>query len=159
MRKSLILCLLGTLLLYSCDGNRVYEKNIDFEGRVWAEPAIQEFQFDIEDSGKQYDIYLNIRNSLLYPFQNLYTTIVLEDSLGNELSRTLKNSALFDETTGEPLGKGLGDLFDHQIPVFNTYTFPEKGRYSIFVSQSMRMDTLNEVMAIGIRIETVEKKK
>jgi len=156
MRKYLIVCLLGILTLYSCDSSRVYEENVDFETRIWTEGAIQEFKFQIKDAEKPYNVKLNLRNSLLYPYQNLYTTIVLEDSLGNELNRTLKNSSLFDETSGEPLGEGLGDIFDHQVPVFNNYKFPKAGQYSVFVSQSMRLDSLGEIMSVGIRVENVE---
>lgn len=145
------------LSMVSCDTSRVFERNDDFENRVWAAEDTHTFLFTIDDTQADYEVMLNVRNSLIYPYQNLYTTISIEDSTGAEIYQTLKNTSLFDEKTGEPLGSGLGDIFDHQSLVVTNFRFPYEGTYTAFVTQSMRMDSLPEIMSVGIRVAKVEK--
>ncbi|MDN4166406.1 gliding motility lipoprotein GldH [Cytophagales bacterium LB-30] len=145
------------LSMVSCDSDRVFERNDDFENRIWAAEDTHTFLFTIDDAQTDYEVSLNVRNSLIYPYQNLYTTISIEDSTGTEIYQTLKNTSLFDEKTGEPLGSGLGDIFDHQSVVVSGLRFPHTGTYTAFVTQAMRMDSLPEIMSVGIRVAKMEK--
>jgi len=142
--------------LFACDSKRIYEKNIDFEKKSWLVKDIPEFNFEVVDPTVPYNIYYNVRNTLNYPYQNLYVTYYLEDSTGNVLSTSLQNLVLFDKKTGAPFGKGLGDIFDHQIPALSNYKFEEAGLYSFRVEQFMRTDTLSELLSVGIRVEKAQ---
>jgi gliding motility-associated lipoprotein GldH len=137
----------------SCNSDRVFEKNVKISNRVWDidDPAI--FQFEIQDTHVPYDFYFNLRNSILYPYQNIYLNYSLMDTLGNVFRSDLVNIRLFDSRTGEPLGDGLGDIFDHQYQVINDYRFNNPGYFQMRVSHYMRPDSLSEVMAVGLRIE------
>ena len=61
---------------------------------------------------------------------------------------------LFEPKTGKPLGKsGLGDLYDHQIPVFRKYKFSKAGVYQMKLEQFMRTDTLAGMISVGVSVE------
>jgi len=100
-----------------------------------------------------YNIYYNLRNSLSYPYYNLYLTRYLTDEKGTQIESRLDEILLMDPKTGEPRGEGLGDLFDHKVLIKNNYRFPKPGTYTIRIKQYMRQDPLPEILSVGIAVE------
>lgn len=142
------------VILFSCDESRVYEKNIDFNSRQWPINERPEFEFEISDTLQTYNLFCNVRNSLDYPFARVFVRYYLQDSSGNVLEKELVRQLLFDEKTGKPHGEsGLGDLYDHRIPLKSNHRFPYTGKYKIAFEQFMRTDTLSGVVAVGVRVE------
>ena len=145
--------LLLTLALSSCDKSRVFEKNKDFAENAWAIADIQEFKFEVKDTSKKYAIYFNVRNAIFYEYYNLYLKHTLLGPDGKEISTNLHELFLMDKTTGEPLGEGAGDIFDHQVLALKNQQFTQPGTYTIKLQQYMRRDPLPGVMAVGVRVE------
>ncbi len=154
---SIILASLLLLVLTRCDDNRVYEDNTDFDQTVWAADSLLNFRFQIDEPEQAYNIYWNVRNTVSYPFRNLYLTYYLEDTLGNTLKTDLYEMKLFEPRTGKPYGSGLGDIFSHQILALPNYKFDTAGMYQIRLQQYMRQDTLPEILSVGVRVEIAEK--
>ena len=139
---------------FSCDDQRVYEKNLDFNSRYWLVSEKPSFEFEIQDSLDSYNLYCNVRNSLEYPFARIFVTFYLQDSTGAQMEKQMVSQLLFDETTGEPFGEsGLGDLYDHRLLLRKNYKFPRPGRYAVAFEQYMRKDTLTGIVAVGLRVE------
>jgi len=154
----LIFCLvLMAMIAISCDSNRVYENNVDFKDRSWkiAEPA--KFEFQITDTVKKYNLLMDVRNSIDYPFARLFVNYDLtKDSLS--LSKELVSVYLFDQKTGKPFGtSGIGDIYDHQFFLMKNYSFKKAGKYNMSLQQFMRQDTIRGVLAVGLRVEVVGK--
>ena len=142
------------VLLFSCDEQRVYENNTDLNERHWLVNEIPEFEFEVADTTQAYNLYCNVRNSLEYPYANIFITYYLKDSSDVILKKDLVRQTLFNEKTGEPVGdSGLGDIYDHRIPLLSGYRFPYKGTYKVSFEQYMRRDTLSGVLAVGLRVE------
>lgn len=151
-----ILFVIWIALLSSCNSNRIYEENIDFENKQWLADSLPSFRFKIENAQKKYNIYWNIRNTISYPYQNLYLTYYLEDTLGHRIATDLHNMQLFAPKTGKPYGDGLGDIFSHQFLALPNYKFDSAGLYQIRLEQYMRTDTLSDIISVGIRVEEAE---
>lgn len=144
------------LLLVSCDPLRVYEKNVEIEKQQWFKDSLVILDFDIPDIQSAYNIYYNIRNASTYPYHNLYITYTLTDSTGQMLETELIDHNLFDPKIGTPLGtSGLGDIFDHQFLILENYRFNYQGRYYLKLEQTMRIDPLIDILAVGGRVEKV----
>jgi gliding motility-associated lipoprotein GldH len=142
------------LFFLSCDDERVYEKNMDFNSRDWLASEKPEFEFEITDTLQSYNLYCNLRNSLDYPFARIFITYYLKDSSGAVLEKKMIRQLLFDDKTGEPHGdSGLGDIYDHSIPLKMHHRFLNAGRYKISFEQFMRTDTLAGILAVGLRVE------
>ncbi|GAA0891458.1 hypothetical protein GCM10009122_11370 [Fulvivirga kasyanovii] len=139
--------------LTACDSNRIYEENIDLENKTWIADSSLTFQFQIKNQDKKYNLYYNLRNSVSYPFQNIYVNYTLEDTLGNKIATELVNKDLFHPKTGKPYGDGLGDIFDHQFPLLEDYEFEQAGTYRLKLEQFMRRDSLPEILSVGVRVE------
>lgn len=152
--RSLFGCLAWMIVFCSCDEQRIYEKNTDFNQRFWPVDEQPEFEFEITDSLDTYNLFCNVRNSLEFPYANIYLTYYLKDSSGVLLEKDLIRQSLFDEKTGAPMGdSGLGDIYDHQIPLKTNYRFPYRGTYKVAFEHYMRTDTLTGVLAVGLRVE------
>lgn len=144
------------LFIFACDSSRLYEDFNDMEEAFWHIDSIQTFEFQIEDTTREYNVLATFRNASSYPFYNLYFQYNITDSLGVVLTKELKQVTLFNSKTGEPYGSGLGDLFDHAFPLQENYSFPTSGTYSLQLQQFMRMDTLPFIMSVGGRVEFSE---
>lgn len=145
------------VMLIRCDDNRVYEAYNDFDNRYWTVQEIPSFEFTIQDTTLRYNLLGNVRNSVAYPFSRIFITYHLKDSTGKELKQALVNDFLFDAKTGKPQGtSGLGDIYDHQIPLLKDHHF-KAGKYSVSFEQFMRTDTLQGVLAVGLRVERAQK--
>ena len=142
------------VFLSSCDEDRVYEKNADFNSRHWIVSEKPDFEFEIKDTLQSYNVYCNVRNSLDYPYARIFITWYLQDSTGTTLDKALVRHLLFDDKTGEPHGEsGLGDIYDHRIALKTNYQFPYAGKYRIAFEQYMRTDSLAGILAVGLRVE------
>ena len=157
MKNCLLLgALLLSLALSSCNNNRVFEKNKDFDNNAWRISDIQEFNFDIKDTSKKYEIFFNVRNALFYEYYNLYVKHTLIGPDGKVISTSLHEMFLMDKKTGEPLGEGAGDIFDHQILALKKQQFSQPGTYTLKLQQYMRRDPLPGIMSVGVRVEKQE---
>ena len=152
-RITLYYLLFIAIFFSACDKYRVYESNIDMKDMKWYADSVKKYTFLIEDSQINYNLLYNVRNTLNYPYYNLYIKYELKDSTGKTLSTDLQEVQLMDAKTGEPFGSGLGDIFDHRFYAIKNFKFPAAGRYTMTVKQYMRQDPITEIMAFGIRVE------
>lgn len=146
---------LGIVLLglAACDSQTVYNEYTDIDDGKWTLKNAPSFTFRIDNPAIPYNVYYNLRNSVAYPYYNLYLTRYLLDSAGKELESRLDELILMDPKTGKPRGDGLGDLFDHKVIMKRNYRFPKAGRYTIRIQQYMRQDPLPDVQSVGISVE------
>lgn len=153
--KYFSIIMLGLFIL-SCDTSRVYEEFNDMEDAFWHIDSIQRFPFTIENTSQTYNLLATFRNASSYPYYNIYFQYSLKDSADRVLKEELREYDFFDAKTGEPLGSGLGDLFDHLVPLEESYEFDRTGDYSIELKQYMRLDTLPFILSVGARVEISE---
>ena len=139
----------------SCDSGSVYEENVDLSDRIWLADSAVKFSFKIDDPSTNYDVYFNIRNTISYPYQNLYVNYTLENINDKTVLTDLYNMDLFDPKTGKPNGKGLGDIFSHEFKAISDFNFPDSGVYKLNLQQFMRRDTLPEIFTVGISVKPV----
>lgn len=158
MKKQLFawLVCLALFSLSACDKNRIYEENIDIDDYNWKIDDVKEFTFDITDTTKTYQIFFNVRNALGYQYYNLYMSQTLIGPDKNKLYSRLHEMYLMDPKTGEPLGSGAGDIFDHTFLAVKAQRFAKVGTYKIRLRQYMRKNPLPGIMAVGIKVAVAE---
>lgn len=146
--------ILLALFVAGCDDTRVFEVNHDFEQRAWLVTEKPEFEFTIVNTVDKYSLYCNVRNSVAFPYSRLFIKYELKDSTGRLLEGKMMPAFLFDQHTGKPQGSsGLGDIYDQRFPIISNYQFPSPGKYRVSFEQFMRKDTLEGVLAVGLRVE------
>lgn len=153
--KKIILISLLSIAAFSCKDNSIWKAHEDFKDASWYIKKVPSFTFEIKDETQTYNISYLIRNTVQYPYYNLYITRELYDEKGILMNTKLEEVILFDQKTGKPLGDGLGDLFDHKILSYRNLKFPKKGKYTVKLKQYMRQDPLVGIMSVGINVEKV----
>jgi len=151
INNKLILSLI--LILTSCDPDRVYEKNIAIPDEIWNRFNIVKFNVEITDTISSHNIYVNIRNTRMYPKSNLFLFIKTTSPTGLFVCDTLE--CILADEKGKWLGKGLGDIWDNQIPFKKNVRFPNSGIYAFELEQAMRIPDLPFIMDVGLRVEKV----
>ena len=149
----LILLSLGllSLVLLSCDRNRVYEDNFLIENGTWnaSKPAV--FDVEITRLTDKYNVYLNVRNALEYPYSNLFLFLSTSYPDGKKSVDTLE--LRLADLDGRWLGSGMGSVKFSRFMLKKGVLFPQKGHYHFEMMQAMRVNELKGIRDIGLRIE------
>ena len=152
-KKSNIILIILAFLLFSCDSNQVYEKNVEITDFKWGINDTIEFNVPIYDTLSPHNIYFNVRNTSKYPMQNLYVFIHTQSPSGMILKDTLEFYLADDR--GRWTGSGWGDIYDNQFLYKKNVRFPVSGTYTFKYTQGMRTETLRYISDVGLRIEKV----
>ncbi len=158
MKKTKAIIFLFPILLclffFSCDSKRIFEQNQEFPESVWSSKNILKFEVDIKDPSTPANFYINVRNADGYPYSNIYLFIKTTFPNGKFSNDTLE--CILADEKGKWLGKGLGDIYDNQIPFKRNVRFPLVGKYTFEIQHGMRTDSIPLIMDIGLRIEKTE---
>lgn len=147
-----ILCmLLFAALVASCDNSRIFEENRTIEKGIWKNTVKIPFEVNIADTNLSYNVYLNVRNSLDYPYSNLYLFLETHFPKGQIARDTI--DLMLADYDGRWLGSGIGSLRYNRYLFQQGVRFPETGRYRFVFEQAMRMNDLSGIHDVGIRIE------
>jgi gliding motility-associated lipoprotein GldH len=139
------------ITLSACDKKRVFEENKEIKDYTWDVKDTKVFEVIVTDTITPNNFFINVRNSDGYPYSNLYLFIKTIFPNGRFAHDTLECILANDE--GRWLGKGLGDIWDNQIPFKKAKRFPLKGKYIFQLEQGMRLQKLPMIMDVGMRIE------
>jgi gliding motility-associated lipoprotein GldH len=142
------------LSLTSCDRLRVYDKFKDIKDGIWNRTEKVKFDVQIDDTTSYHKVFVNVRNSSDYKFSNLYIFLstIYPDA---KVSRDTIDCILADDK-GKWLGKGLGDLKDCQFFLKKGVRFHQAGIYTFELEQAMRVEKLEGIENVGIRIEKMQ---
>ncbi|MDZ4667837.1 MAG: gliding motility lipoprotein GldH [bacterium] len=153
IRRSFTFTLVASLLLLlvACDSAKLIDENKDIPDQAWYYKNKLDFDVNIDDTNKTYNVYVNLRVGANYKYSNFFV-MVNQTSPSKIESKERKELTLIDDA-GNWLGKGLGDLYDYQVPIYPQMRFKEKGIYHFELEQNMREDTLQPVYSAGMRIE------
>lgn len=151
-KKLSFLFLLGTIVFTSCTEDRVFEQNRDFEQSIWPIGEKAQFDFEIADNSKYYQLLLNLRHDLNYPYRNMYVYYQLKDTTNYVMDKALVNFQLFTDKEGKPIGTGTSNIITYQEVLIDSMQFPYGGKFSIDMEQYMRTDSLSGVYSAGLKI-------
>lgn len=146
--------LLIIFLFASCDSGRIYEKNIRIPDGIWLKDQPVHFDFLVEDTLSSYNLYVNVRNTSLYPFSNLYLFITTTAPSGHFRKDTVE--IILADEKGKWLGSGLGDIWDLQQIFKQNVRFAQRGRYHFEYEQAMRPERLPFILDVGLRVEEAD---
>lgn len=158
MRKIALLIIWVSLAFaaISCGSDVYYEKIHSINRECWNKQDSVVCEFDIEDSLQFFTIYMNIRNSVSYRYQNLYLFMDTQNPMG-ECSRDTLEFVLADAYGN---WKGKGDrLKDYQYFFYPKVRFPYKGHYRFTFYQAMREEDLKGIANFGMTVKTFDERK
>jgi gliding motility-associated lipoprotein GldH len=151
LRKIAAFFLLTSIVFQSCNKDVIYRKCISLPDNIWGIKNPLNFDVPVSDTVNKYNIYITLRNSDNYDFNNLYLFIdVISPS---KIIERDTMECILANSNGQWLGRGLGDIWDSKILFKQNVKFRKAGLYEFTITQAMRVDSLPMIMDAGISIE------
>jgi gliding motility-associated lipoprotein GldH len=120
------------------------------------DPAV--FSITPPDTLNAYDLFINMRNTSEYPFNNLYLISQIKFPFGKTITDTLEYQMA--DPQGRFLGAGSRDVFENKLWLKKGVRFRESGTYQILLKQAVRKNgevqgvpELKGVLDVGYSIE------
>ncbi len=153
--KSLSYVVLISLLTISCRNLDVYEKTVAFPNQKWLYQFKPEFKFSISDTRSAYNIFLVVRHTDAYKYNNLWLKADITPPGDSTKTQNIDLTLATDQSGWE--GKGMDDIFEYRKNITpGPVPFKKPGEYKITLSQIMRENPLDHLMNVGVRIEKVK---
>jgi gliding motility-associated lipoprotein GldH len=142
------------IIFFSCDDNHIYEKYKKIPSYIWNYNEPVPFEFYLRDTNSLYNIYLNIRNSGIYPYNNIWIIAQRQDATG-QISKK-RYEFILANPDGSWMGNGLGDIIDNRFILEERIKLKQAGEYLYSFHQEMRVDNLPGIMDVGLEVEKVK---
>jgi len=149
--KLFLFFLLFSMGLTACSDNALMDQNVAIKNKNWPNKQQPEFTVSVKDANIPYQLYLNLRNTIGYPFSNIF--ILVHQQNPNKTKKIYRVGFKLANREGLWLGNGAGNIFTHQIRFLKNYHFPDTGTYIFQLEHNMRLDPLPGVNDVGLRIE------
>lgn len=147
------------LLLNSCTKLNVFEKEVTFPEYQWDYSNTPSFQFAISDTAAKYHVYVVLRHTDAYRYNNIWLNIGFQ-SPTDSLRKVQYEFTLGNDATGWQ-GTGMDDIWEVRKLITNGpleyFTFKKQGNYKFTLAQAMRENPLKNIMNAGIRVEKVKE--
>lgn len=156
MKRYLPCCFLVFLLLDACTLNTgVFEKNIQIPKQSWSSSFKPDIPFDIQDTASLYNIFIVLRHTEAYTWNNLY----LRASVKTPDQKSTR-SGDYDLTLATNdkgwLGTAMDDIYESRLLIQQRTRFTAPGVYHFSIEQLMREDPLQHMLSIGLRVEKIK---
>ncbi len=158
MRNSIAFIAL-LFLIFSCDTGIIASKTKTFPG-IWNKDEVVNFEVPQLDSLRKYNVFLHVRNSNEYKFNNLFLIVSMNFPHGMTVTDTLEYRMANPD--GSWLGEGIGSIKENKFWYKEDVSFFEEGIYSISIEQAVRnngevdgVTNLEGVTDVGFSIEEV----
>jgi gliding motility-associated lipoprotein GldH len=106
---------------------------------------------DVADTSVRYNIYINIRHSFLFDWRNIYVQVGTQLPDGKKMEKRV--NLPLSEADGKWYGSCLGDNCDIPIIIQQDAKFPVPGKYTFTIRQDMRVNPLEKIKSVGLRVE------
>ncbi len=148
---------LSVVLCASCDSNRVFDV-YESVPSTWHKDSVISFKINPPDSLNKYNLFVNLRNTSQYKFNNLFLIVEMVFPHGKTIKDTLEYKMV--EPSGKLLGSGYGDVKENKLWYKEAVVFTEAGEYRVNIQHAMRENgkvngvvELEGITDIGFRIE------
>ncbi|MDN3723226.1 gliding motility lipoprotein GldH [Aequorivita sp. SDUM287046] len=148
-------------LLASCETNTVFSEVQALDGQ-WGAEEVVAFQLPQLDSLKKYNLYLNIRNTNEYKFNNIFCIVSMNFPNGKTVTDTLEYRMANPD--GSWMGHGIGDIKDNKLWYKENVQFFEEGNYTVHIGHAVRnngevdgVTKLEGITDVGFSVEEASK--
>ncbi|MBK8710460.1 MAG: gliding motility lipoprotein GldH [Niastella sp.] len=152
VRNTLGFCFFVLFFITGCRQIDLYEKNTAIPNYSWSASFIPQGSFEIKDSSSYFNIYVVLRHTDTYKYNNIWLNVGLQ-SPGDTMYYQKVELTLGSDAEGWE-GVGMNDIWEVRKPLTDRpRRFVKPGTYHYSIQQIMRDDPLLHVMSVGLRIQ------
>lgn len=148
------LILISIVLISGCSSNTVFESYHKFDNLNWKRFNNQKFEFNIENTEAEYDVFLSIRHIPEIPYKEMKINYTIYTSSGGMRSNNLTMD-LYDNEKNK-LSECLGDFCDFVYPIRKGLTFSEAGKVIIEIENKYPKVDMLGIMEVGLVVKIAE---
>ena len=148
---------LFALTCFSCQPDYYYEHQFDIADQQWTYKDTVDFELEILDTTRIYNLYLDLQHGLSYPHQNMY--VLIHTTFPTGVRKTQQVSLEMADKTGNWFGKCSSEYCDLRIDLQKGAFFNLPGQYVFTLEQYMRLDPLPGVKSIALRVEETDQNR
>jgi gliding motility-associated lipoprotein GldH len=153
--RNSLLAVICTVWFCSCGQIDAFEKNTSIPSYKWSTAFAATGSFDIKDTVSAYNIYIVLRHTDGYQFNNIWLNVGLQ-SPGDTMYSQKINLPLGSDAGGWE-GTGMNDIWEvRKLLNSKPSRFKRSGGYKFNITQLMRDNPLLNVMSAGLRLEKVK---
>ena len=158
--KSKLLFISIVVLFISCDKKRVFD---DYKsvGNAWSKNQVVTFDLPKLDTAKKYNLFVNLRTTEQYQFNNLFLIVKLEQPDGLIKVDTLEYQMA--DLDGTMLGNGFSDIKESKLFYKEGIQFKSSEKNKVHINQAVRqtgkvigVQNLEGITEVGFRIESLQ---
>jgi gliding motility-associated lipoprotein GldH len=138
----------------SCTHVDLFEKTVAIPGHQWKSDFKPSFTFEIKDSSAMYQVWLVMRHTEKYNFNNIYLNLSAMLA-GQDTVLKVRRDINLASNEGGWKGTGMDDIYEHRLALGEPQQL-KPGTYTFTLEQIMREDPLAHVMNVGLRIEKIQ---
>jgi gliding motility-associated lipoprotein GldH len=154
LKKLLLISILSTLII-SCAKIDLFEKQAQIPSQQWFYNNTPQFTFHIEDTSSLYNVYVVLRHSDLYNYNNIWLRLGTKAPSDSIHFQNI-NLILASDSKGWE-GSGMDDIFEVRKNISpGPLSFKTPGDYTFSIAQIMRENPLRYILSVGFRVEKVK---
>lgn len=141
----------------SCDKHRVFDA-YKAVPNAWHKDSIVSFKINPPDTINPYNLFVNLRNTNAYKYNNLFLIVEMNFPHGKTIKDTLEYRMA--DPSGKLLGTGITDTKENKLWYKENVIFNESGEYVVNIQHAMResgkvhgVTNLEGITDVGFRIE------
>ncbi|MBO7224408.1 MAG: gliding motility lipoprotein GldH [Bacteroidales bacterium] len=144
--------LLVAILFSACNNNVVYDENKEVNQQAWKTTDKLYYEVEITDTIKDYKLAINIRNTIEYPYSNIffYMNTILPNGKVTKCD-TIECYLAYPDGTWK--GKGSSKIRDNRFWIAKNIKFEQKGKYTFELRQATIDSTLKGICDVGLHLE------
>ena len=143
------------LCLVACSESTLVDTFHELPANGWEYKHTVTDSFSIEKNNHYHYVAANLRVSSDYAYANIHLLLTILAPDGTTSER--KIAVPLAEKSGRWLGSGLGDIITFQQPILHRKYFNQKGKYRVTIAQDMRLESLPNILSVGMHIEEQEE--
>lgn len=152
-------CVLLASFIFACEPQGVvFNESKAMDSSYWNSDETVQFTIPQLDSLKSYNLFLNIRNTNDYKFNNIFLIVSMDFPHGKSVVDTLEYRMANPD--GSWMGHGIGSMKESKLWYKQNVQFLEEGTYTIRLNQAMRnigeaegVRKLEGIADVGLTIE------
>ncbi len=142
-------------LIISCAKIDLFEKQARIPSQHWLYTDVPQFTFHIDDTLSQYNIYIVLRHTDLYNYNNIWLRVGSK-APGDSTHFQNVNLILATDAKGWD-GTGMDDIYEVRKNISpGALSFKTPGDYTFSIAQIMRENPLKYILSVGLRVEKVK---
>jgi gliding motility-associated lipoprotein GldH len=155
LKKTLITGLAGLLLNACSFTTGTFEKSVSLPDHQWPSSVKPDIEFNITDTVSLYNIYIVLRHSDAYHFNNIYVRATVTEPGGGRPKAGDYDLQLANNEKGW-IGTAMDDIYDARLLIQPRTRFTKAGTYHFVIEQLMREDPLKNMLSVGLRVEKMQ---